>query len=240
MRETRDEGASYAARSGLPATDLARPELRAWRAFLQAHAVVMRYLEAELAGEAGISLAHYDVLVQLAYADGRRLRMHELAERALLSRSGITRVVDRLVADGLVERRACPSDARGSYATLTTAGLGRLRDATPVHLAGVRRHFLAAISDVELATLASVLEGVVAACREPARAAADGAAPRADGMEPPADRVVSAGDAVRTAPAIGSRPPDDLASLAVAPDGGAFTTVASRRRPADAAGTPST
>ncbi len=84
---------------------LSEGELRVWRTYLQAHALLLRWLEADLVGQTGISLAHYDVLVQLALADDHRLRMHELADRVMLSRSGITRVVDRLEADGLVERR---------------------------------------------------------------------------------------------------------------------------------------
>ncbi len=168
---------------GLPAAQLAGAELRAWRAFLRAHAVVMRHLETELTDDGGMSLARYDVLVQLAYADGRQLRMHELAERVLLSRSGITRVVDRLVADGLVERRACPSDARGSFAALTSEGLGRLRAATPVHLAGVRRHFLEQVTDADLDTLATLLERVASACVESVAAAPE-TAPIVPGAAP--------------------------------------------------------
>ena len=93
------------------------PRLRAWVAFLQAHAVVTRRLEAELHAERDLSLAEYDALVQLAVADDRRLRMSELAERVVLSRSGVSRLVDRLEGDGLVARRACPTDARGSWAS---------------------------------------------------------------------------------------------------------------------------
>ena len=137
--------------------------MRGWRAFLQQHVVLLRRLETELSAETGMSLAHYDVLVQLAYADDRRLRMHELANRVLLSRSGITRMVDRLESDGLVERRACPSDARGSFAVLTEAGLSRLREATPVHLDGVRRRFVEPLSAGELAELTALLERLAAA-----------------------------------------------------------------------------
>ncbi len=132
--------------------------MRAWRAFLQAHAAVMRELEPELVAGGGVSLAQYDVLVQLASADGGRLRMHELAARVLLSRSGITRLVDRLEAEGLVRRATCPSDARGSFAVLTEAGMARLGAATPVHLAGVRRHFADHFDQAELRDLARLLE----------------------------------------------------------------------------------
>ncbi len=145
------------------ARDLADPGMRAWRAFLQAHAMLLRRLEAELSTGAGMSLAHYDVLVQLAFADGRRLRMHELANRVLLSRSGITRVVDRLEEDGFVARMACPSDARGAFAVLTDAGLARLREATPVHLDGVRRRFVAPFTGDELVELSLLLERLAGA-----------------------------------------------------------------------------
>ncbi len=132
--------------------------MRAWHAFLQAHVAVMRQLEAELVARGGVSLAHYDVLVQLAAADGGRLRMHELADRVLLSRSGVTRLVDRLEADGLVRRATCPSDARGSFAVLTEAGVARLEAASPVHLDGVRRHFADHFDQAELRELARLLE----------------------------------------------------------------------------------
>jgi DNA-binding MarR family transcriptional regulator len=151
--------------------DLSDAGLRAWRGFLQAHAMLLRRLEAELSAGTGMSLAHYDVLVQLSFAEGRRLRMHELANRVLLSRSGITRVVDRLEEDGLVARMACPSDARGAFAVLTDAGLDRLREATPVHLDGVRRRFVEPFAEDELAEL-SVLLGRLAAAQVPASAAA--------------------------------------------------------------------
>ena len=105
-----------------------------------------------------LPLAEYDVLVQLALADGRRLRMNELADRVLLSRAGITRLVDRLTADALVSRVKCASDARGYFAVLTAGGLARLEAATPGHLAAVRRYFLESFTESELETLAELLE----------------------------------------------------------------------------------
>jgi len=118
----------------------------------------MRELERELVAEAGMPLGWYDVLLTLAEAPDRRLRMAELADRVLLSRSGVTRLVDRLQAEGLVRREPSPHDARGTYTVLTADGLARLRRAAPVHLAGIRRHWLARFSDDELRTLGELLE----------------------------------------------------------------------------------
>jgi DNA-binding MarR family transcriptional regulator len=97
------------------------------------------------------------VLLQLAEAPQRRLRMAELADRALLSRSGLTRLVDRLQGEGLVRREPSPEDARGTFTVLTRDGLARLRAAAPVHLAGIRRHWLARFSDAELRELGALL-----------------------------------------------------------------------------------
>jgi len=138
------------------------PRLGAWRTFLRAHARVVRELERELQAEQDLALTDYDVLVQLAGADDRRLRMSELADRLLLSRSGVTRLVDRLVADGLVERATCESDRRGQWAALTGTGLERLRAATPTHLRGVATHFLDRIGDDDLAELERMLDRVLA------------------------------------------------------------------------------
>ena len=133
------------------------PRLGAWRAFLLAHARVMRALERELQDEQRLALTDYDVLVQLATAEERRLRMSDLAERLLLSRSGATRLVDRLVADGLVERVSCESDRRGQGAQVTEVGHDRLRAATPTHLRGVAEHFVDRLSSDELAALERAL-----------------------------------------------------------------------------------
>ena len=133
------------------------PRLSTWAAFLRAHARVVRELERELQAEQRLALTDNDVLVQLAGADERRLRMSELADRLLLSRSGITRLVDRLVAEGLVERATCDTDRRGQWAALTDAGLDRLRTASPTHLRGVAEHFLDRMSPEELASIEGIL-----------------------------------------------------------------------------------
>lgn len=119
-----------------PAAD----ELYAWRSFLGAHATVVRRLEADLMAAHGLPLAVYDVLVQLVEAPERRLRMTELAGRVLLSRSGLTRLVDRMVRDGHVRREADPLDARGVLAVLTDAGFEQLKAASPTHLDGITRY----------------------------------------------------------------------------------------------------
>ncbi|MGH2444447.1 MAG: MarR family winged helix-turn-helix transcriptional regulator [Candidatus Limnocylindria bacterium] len=141
------------------------PRLEAWKAFLRAHARVIRALELELQAEQEMALTDYDVLVQLAAADERRLRMSELADALLLSRSGVTRLVDRLVAEGLVERVTCESDRRGQWASLTDAGHERLRRASPTHLRGVAEHFLDRLSESDLAALERMLEPIVNAGR---------------------------------------------------------------------------
>jgi DNA-binding MarR family transcriptional regulator len=136
------------------------PRLDAWRAFLRAHARLTRLLEHELQVEESMALADYDVLVQLAVADDGRRRMSELADRVLLSRSGITRLVDRLEAAGLVQRVLCESDRRGQLAQLTDAGRARLRSASPTHLRGVAEHFLDRIPADELDQLRVTLERI--------------------------------------------------------------------------------
>jgi DNA-binding MarR family transcriptional regulator len=133
------------------------PRLATWAAFLRAHARVVRELERELQAEQRMALTDYDVLVQLAAAEDRRLRMSELAERLLLSRSGATRLVDRLVAQGLVAREICDTDRRGQWAALTDAGLDRLRAAAPTHLRGVGEHFLDRMSPDDLASMQAIL-----------------------------------------------------------------------------------
>lgn len=150
-----------AAERSATAADRRDPRLVAWAAFLRAHARVMRELERELQSEQRMALTDYDVLVQLAQADDRRLRMSELADRLLLSRSGVTRLVDRLVVEGLLERASCESDRRGQWAALTEAGLARLRDATPVHLRGVAEHFLDRLTPDQLDALERMLRPVV-------------------------------------------------------------------------------
>ncbi|MFN8619184.1 MAG: MarR family transcriptional regulator [Chloroflexota bacterium] len=139
------------------------PRLRAWRAFLFAQAAVLRELETELMADEQISLAEYDALTQLAAPEDRRLRMSELAERLVISRSGVTRLVDRLEAQGLVVRSQCAPDGRGAYAVLTTAGLARLRAAVPTHLRHVDEHFLSLVTPEQLAVIEQAMTTVAQA-----------------------------------------------------------------------------
>jgi len=136
-------------------------QLATWRTFLRAHAQVLRSLEADLISAHELPMASYDVLVQLSESPGSSLRMTELAERVLLSRSGLTRLVDRLEREGLVERQACPSDARGTLAVLTGAGWTRLREAWPTHLAGVVDRVVGRFTPAELETLGGLLSRLV-------------------------------------------------------------------------------
>ncbi|HET7520678.1 MAG TPA: MarR family transcriptional regulator [Candidatus Limnocylindria bacterium] len=137
------------------------PRLHAWRTFLYAHAQVRRQLERELQAEQAMGLAEYEVLLFLAYSEGRRLRMSELADMLAVSRSGATRLVDRLEADALVERVSCDTDRRGQWAQLTDGGYQRLRRASPTHLRGVAEHFLDRIPPAELESLNRILDRVV-------------------------------------------------------------------------------
>ncbi|MEJ8278428.1 MarR family winged helix-turn-helix transcriptional regulator [Pseudonocardia spirodelae] len=136
-------------------------ELASWRSFLRAHAGVIRQLEAELEGEQHLSLAAYDVLVQLSEAPGRALRMTELADAVLLSRSGVTRLVDRLERAGLVARAKVEADGRGVTAHLTDTGFDRLRVAAGTHLRGVRDHFVERLDAGDLADLERIMRRLV-------------------------------------------------------------------------------
>jgi len=135
-------------------------ELEAWQAFLRASIRLMERLDAELGGH-GISLADYEILVNLSGEATGELRMTELAGRTLVSRSGLTRRLDRLVEAGLVERRSCPTDRRGVLAVLTEAGRNRLEAAAPTHVEGVRRHFISQLRGQDLQALAASLHAVV-------------------------------------------------------------------------------
>ena len=140
-----------------------RSGLEAWSSLLRAHATLMRRLETDLAEATGLALADFDVLAQLAIANGE-LRMTELANRALISRSGMSRRVARLVNEGLVRREKADTDARGVVVALTKAGLARLAETAPVHARGISKLFVAQLDDQELALLERALNKVIVDC----------------------------------------------------------------------------
>jgi DNA-binding MarR family transcriptional regulator len=131
--------------------------LNAWRSYLQSHAAILRQLDAELVAVQGMTTRDYEVLLYLSQAPDRKLPMSALATSTMLTRSGITRLVDGLVGAGLIERVSCDNDARVSYARLTDAGYERLRDAGCTHVAGIQRLFLEHFSVAEINQLASLL-----------------------------------------------------------------------------------
>jgi DNA-binding MarR family transcriptional regulator len=131
-------------------------ELAAWRGMLEAHKDLVGRLDAELERDHGLPLTSYEVLMYLADSEAGKLRMGQLANRLLLSRSGITRLVDRLERQGLVERQPCEDDGRGFYAVLTDAGREKFGAARPHHLAGVRHHFLDPLDPSELNALSRI------------------------------------------------------------------------------------
>jgi DNA-binding MarR family transcriptional regulator len=141
----------------LVSTRLEGAALEAWRSYLKSHASILRLLDAELVAEQGMTTRDYQVLLYLAQAPDRRLAMSALAESTMLTRSGITRLVDGLVAAGLIERASCPNDARVSYAQLTDEGYDKLREAGRTHVASIRRLFLDHFSPEEVEQLASLL-----------------------------------------------------------------------------------
>jgi DNA-binding MarR family transcriptional regulator len=147
-----------------PTPWLTHAESDAWRSFLRAHARVTRVLDAELSAECDLPLGMYEVLLHLHEAPDHRLRMTDLADRVLLSRSGLTRLVDRMEGEALIRRESCPSDLRGTNAVLTDAGTERLRAAAPVHLRGVREHMVDLLSPDELRVLATALGRVAGEC----------------------------------------------------------------------------
>jgi DNA-binding MarR family transcriptional regulator len=139
---------------------LSESEMQAWRALIQVTTAVLGVLDNELQAEHGLSLGEYEVLVHLSEEPDHSLRMTDLAGRLHLSPSGITRRIDGMERAGLVERKQCPSDRRGSNAVLTDEGLRVLREAAPTHVRGVRTHFIDQLSEREIAGLAAALTAV--------------------------------------------------------------------------------
>lgn len=147
--------------------NLSSAELGAWRGLLRVHTALVKALDAELAAAHDLPLSSYEVLITLESAPGRRRRMAELADSVLLSRSGMTRLVDRLERDGLLERDLCTDDGRGCFAVLTDKGAELLATARPTHLDGVRERFLVHFSEHELHVLGSWWERVLPGAGSP-------------------------------------------------------------------------
>jgi DNA-binding MarR family transcriptional regulator len=136
---------------------LAGVALEGWRSYLQSHAAIVRELDAELIAQHGMTTRDYEVLLYLAQAEDQKLPMSALSERTMLTRSGITRLIDGLVDEGLIERVSCRNDARVSYARLTLPGYRKLKQAGCTHVASIERLFLAHFTRAELEQLAGLL-----------------------------------------------------------------------------------
>lgn len=143
------------------------PRLAGWRSFLTAYSVITRQLDEELRDETGLSLFEYAALLHLAEAPDRRMRMSELALGIVLTRSGVTRLVDRLERDGLVERCQCSSDGRGAEAMLTAEGLKRLREASKVHLRGIDDYYFTRVAEEDQAVVGRAMSDVIEGLRKP-------------------------------------------------------------------------
>ena len=133
---------------------LSPAEIAAWKGLLRVHRDQVSALDAQLTRDHGLPLASYEVLMVLADSEGGRARMSEVADQLLVSRSGLTRLVDRLVREGWVERTPCEDDARGVFAAITRSGRAKLNVARPAHLDGVRDGFLTKLGDRDLEALA--------------------------------------------------------------------------------------
>jgi len=142
------------------------PRIAGWRELLTAHSLLVRRLDSELRAETGLSMYEYEALLQLAEAPRRRLRMSELASSVLLTRSGLTRLIDRLEEDGLVQRSECLSDRRGAEAVLTEEGLARLRAASAIHLRGIETYYFDPVSADDQETIGRVMKVVADGVRE--------------------------------------------------------------------------
>src|SRR3954451_16389738 len=140
---------------------LSETELGAWRGMLRVHAALVKQLDAELSSAHRLPLSSYEVLLNLEAAPGKKRRMAELADSVLLSRSGMTRLVDRLEKDGLLRRDTCTDDGRGAYAVLTEKGAAALAEARRTHLDGVREKFVKRFNEAELRVLAEFWDRVV-------------------------------------------------------------------------------
>lgn len=145
------------------AEQLREAHLGAWRSFITAHAAVIGRIERDLAAAGAIPLTWYDVLIELYEAPDRRLRLHELADAVVLSRSGLSRLVNRLEGAGLIVRTAAETDRRGAYAVLTEAGVEAMRRAWPIYARGIGDYFAHDLTEDEAATLTAAFGRIAAA-----------------------------------------------------------------------------
>ncbi len=137
-----------------------QPYLSAWKGLLRSHAATVARIEIRLAETGSVPLTSYDVLLELSNAPEQKLRMAELAERVVLSRSGLTRLVDRLEKEGYLIRESTKEDRRGTEAVLTEKGARALKEAWPVYASGIREDFAAFLSEEEAIVIAKALERV--------------------------------------------------------------------------------
>ncbi len=142
---------------------LSGQHLAAWRNFLKVHATVIDRIDHDLLADERLPLSSYDVLIELYEAPERRLRMHELAERVVLSRSGLTRLVDRLEAEGLLTRDRCGTDRRGAYAVITGQGIAALRRTWPIYAQGISQCFAQWLTPEEAEVLESAFGRILQA-----------------------------------------------------------------------------
>ena len=142
-------------------TTISDQKLAAWRTFLAAYGTTMRALEHEMLEDQGISLTWYEILARLDAAPEGLMQMKDLAECILLSRSGLTRLIDRMAAEGLVDRLPCPEDRRGTYAAITDEGRNSLRRAMPSHIRSIDEHFLRYLDVFDVQALQRVLKKVL-------------------------------------------------------------------------------
>ena len=147
-------------------TKLQGSQLTAWRLFLTLHRRLVDAIDRDLQQAGRLPLSSYDVLIELQEAPDHRLRMAELAHRVVLSRSGLTRLVDRLEGEGYLTREQAPGDRRGFYATITEQGVSALRTAWPIYSRGIQRYFAEALSTEEAETLAALLQKIADHFRE--------------------------------------------------------------------------
>jgi DNA-binding MarR family transcriptional regulator len=141
---------------------LSEAEVAGWEAFLRAYAVTSHALERLADSRGGLPLGEHFLLVQIARGPETGIRPTDLAARSLITKSGITRAIDRLERDGLVERRACPSDGRGQHIILTPRGRRLVRRSAPGHMRAITKHFAEPLSGHELAVLTTALEHIAA------------------------------------------------------------------------------